>query len=194
MIPEIPPRVPTSFYRQTLEQYEATIEAGIVGKRDHVHLIDGLLVSKMTENAPHMTADLLCGEELQRVLPPGWHIRPGKPIQIPGLTGRPEPDRAVVRGTLRGFGLRHPQPSDNAMVVEVSDASPADDRKLAMLHGLAGIPIYWIVNLVDSQVEVYSRPGSAGHEALEVLAPGHILSVVPDGVEVGRIPAEDVLP
>src|SRR5262249_39741290 len=153
-----------------------------------VQLIDGFLVSKMTENDPHATADMLCGEELQRVLPPGWHIRPGKPIRIPGLASRPEPDRSVVRGTVRDFALRTPGPTDLAMVVEVSDASLADDRKLATLYGLAGVPIYWIINLVDGQVEVYSRPRPSGYEALEVLAPGHVLSVVIDGVEVGQIP------
>ena len=193
-IPGIPPWVPTSFYRLTLEQYETMIDAGILGKRDRVHLIDGFLVSKLTENDPHATADVLCGEELDRVIPPGWHTRPGKPIRITGLTSRPEPDRSVVRGAVRDYARRTPGPADLAMVVEVSDATLADDRKLAGLYGLAGIPFYWIVNLVDGQVEVYSRPGPAGYEALEVLAPGHALSVVIDGAEVGQIAVDDILP
>lgn len=193
-IPGIPPWVPTSFYRLTLEQYEAMIDAGILGKRDRVHLIDGFLVSRMTGNDPHATADMLCGEELDRALPPGWHARPGKLIRIPGLTSRPEPDRSVVRGAIRDDARRTPGPGDIALVVEVSDATLADDRKLAGLHGLAGIPVYWIVNLVDGQVEVYSRPGPAGYEAREVLAPGHVLPVVIDGVEVGTIAVDEILP
>lgn len=192
--PGIPPWVPTSFYRLSLDQFEAMIDAGILGKHDHVHLIDGILIDKMTQNNPHATADELCGGAISRVIPPGWHVRGGKPIRIPGLASRPEPDRSVVRGTVRDFALRTPEPSELAMVAEISDASLADDRKLATLYGLAGIPIYWIINLVDAQVEVYSRPGPSGYEALEVLAPGHILSVVLDGVEVGRIPVEDILP
>src|SRR5262249_59525232 len=70
-IPWIPPWVPTSFYRLTLEQYEAMVDAGILGKRDRVHLIDGFLVSKMTENDPHATADELCAEALSLVIPAG---------------------------------------------------------------------------------------------------------------------------
>jgi Uma2 family endonuclease len=193
-IPGIPPWVPTSFYRLTLEQYEAMVDAGILGKRDRVHLIDGFLVSKMTENDPHATADELCAEALSQVIPAGWRVRAGKPIRIPGLTSRPEPDRSVVRGGIRNYAHRTPGPADLALVVEVSDATLADDRKLAVLYGLAGIPFYWIVNLVDGQVEVYSRPGPAGYESLEVLAPGHVLAVVIDGVEVGRIPVADILP
>lgn len=193
-IPEIPPWVPPSFYRLSLEQYEAMIDAGILGKRDRVHLIDGLLVARMTESSHHATADLLCGEAIGQVIPPGWHVRAAKPIRLAAMNSRPEPDRSVVRGAIRDYALRTPGPQDIAMLVEVSDVSPADDRKLAVLYGRAGIPYYWIVNLVDGQVEVYSRPGPAGYEGLEVLAPGHVLSVVIDGVEVGQIAVDDLLP
>jgi Uma2 family endonuclease len=193
-IPGIPPWVPTSFYRLTLEQYEAMVDAGILGKRDHVHLIDGFLVARMTQDDPHATADELCGDALSRILPAGWHQRAGKPIRIPRLTSRPEPDRSVVRGAVRDYARRSPEPDNIALVVEVADATLADDRKLAGLYGRAGIPFYWIVNVVDGQVEVYSRPGPAGYEALDVLAPGHVLPVVIDGVEVGQIPMADLLP
>ena len=30
---------------------------------------------------------------------------------------------------------------------------------MVRVYGPAGIPVYWIVNLVDRQVEVYSGPG-----------------------------------
>jgi Uma2 family endonuclease len=193
-IPGLPPWVPASLYRLTLEQYEAMVDAGILGKRDRVHLIDGYLVAKMTENDPHATADLLCGEALERVIPPGWHVRPGKPIRIPGLTSKPQPDRSVVRGAVRDYARRSPGPADIALVAEISDATLADDRIVAGLYGRAGIPFYGIINLVDGQVEVHSRPGPAGYTALEVLAPGHVLSVVIDGVEVGQIPVADLLP
>jgi Uma2 family endonuclease len=120
--------------------------------------------------------------------------RAGKPIRVPKLTSKPEPDRSVVRGTVRDYGRRSPEPADIAVVVEVSDASLADDRKLADLYGRAGIPFYWIVNVVDGQVEVHSRPRASGYESVEVLAPGHVLSVVIDGIEVGLIPVADILP
>lgn len=54
--------------------------------------------------------------------------------------------------------------------------------------------MYWIANLIDGQVEVYSDPGPTGYATHEVLAPGHVLSVVLDGVEVGEIAVGDILP
>lgn len=194
MMPGLPPWAPTSIYRLTLEQYEAMIDAGILGKRDRVQLIGGLLVAKPPESPPHATADLLCGEAFQRIIPPGWFQRSGKAIRMASLASRPEPDRSIVRGVIRDYAARSPEPSDTALVVEVSEDTPVDDRKLAGLYARAGIAYCWIVNVVDGQVEVYSRPGPAGYEALEVLAPGHLLPVVIDGAEVGRIAVEDILP
>ncbi len=58
----------------------------------------------------------------------------------------------------------------------------------------AGLPFYGIVDVVDGQLEAYSRPGPSGDEPPEVLAPGHVVSVEIDGDEVGRIPVADLPP
>ena len=80
------------------------------------------------------------------------------------------------------------------LVVEVSDSSLDADRKMAEIYGKARIPAYWIVNLVDGQVEVYSDPGPDGYRSNEALAAGHVLRVMIDGVEVGEIAVADILP
>jgi Uma2 family endonuclease len=195
-MPADPTWIPASLHRLSLDQYEAMVDAGILTERDRVHLINGFLVDKMTQNDRHATADILCGDELQRVIPPGWHVRPGKPIRIPipGRDSKPEPDRSIARGRARDYTRRSPEPADIALVVEVSDASLADDRMQAEIYGRAGIPFYWILNLVDGQVEVYSNPGPSGYQSLEVLAPGHVLSLIIAGVEVGEISVADILP
>ncbi len=46
----------------------------------------------------------------------------------------------------------------------------------------------------DGQVEVYSDPGPSGYRSHEILAPGHMLSVVIDGVVIGEVPVSDILP
>ncbi len=170
------------------------IDAGILGKRDRVHLIDGFLAARAPETPRHATADALCGEAIARIIPPGWYQRSAKPVRMAGLSSRPEPDRSVVRGAIRDYATRSPEPSETALVIEVSEDWLLADRKLAGLYGRAGIPFYWIVNVVDGQVEVYSRPGPSGYESLEVLAPGHLVPVVIEGTEVGRIAVGDILP
>jgi Uma2 family endonuclease len=183
-----------SLYRMSLEQYEAMVASGVFSRFDRFYLVRGLLVAKMTQNSPHSTADLLCGAALERIIPPGWHVRPGKPIRIPNQISKPEPDRSVVRGGIRDYSQRDPEPREVALAVEVADSRLREARDLIPVYGVGGIAVYGIVNLVDGQVEVYSNPGPSGYQAHEVLAPGHVLHVVIDGVEVGEIPVADILP
>ena len=190
----LPDWIPSPLYRLTVEQYEAMADAGIFGDRDRVQLINGCLVKKMTQHPPHSVADELCGKALDRLLPAGWSTRGAKPVRIPGLASMPEPDRSVARGSIRDYGGRHPGPEELALVVEVSDSSLDADRKMAEIYGKARIPAYWIVNLVDGQVEVYSDPGPDGYRSNEALAAGHVLRVMIDGVEVGEIAVADILP
>jgi Uma2 family endonuclease len=186
--------IPSPLYRMSLEQYEAMVDSGVFTGRERVHLINGYLVAKMTQNDPHATADELCGQALARVIPPGWHIRSAKPVRIPSQSSKPEPDRCVVRGRIRDYSQRSPEPGDVALVVEVSDSSLDEDRKQAGIYGRTGIPVYWIIDLIDGQVEVYSNPSPSGYRSMDVLMPGHVIPVVIDGVEVGQIPVADVLP
>jgi Uma2 family endonuclease len=186
--------IPSSLYRLTLEQYEAMVDAGIFTGRDKVHLINGYLVAKMTQNTPHATADELCGDLLNRVIPAGWSVRAAKPVRLPTESSEPEPDRCVVRGRIRDYAARHPGPADIALAVEVADSSLEDDRMQADIYGRAGIPVYWLINLIDRQVEVYSKPGPSGYQSLEVFVPPHALTVMIDGVEVGEIPVAEILP
>jgi Uma2 family endonuclease len=186
--------VPSPLYRLTLEQYEAMVESGAFTARDRFHLINGFLVAKMTQNDPHCTADDLCGAALDRMIPSGWYVRPAKPIRLPSQVSKPEPDRSVVRGAIRDYSQRTPGAADVALVVEVSESSLSEDRKLARIYGASGIAVYWIVNLVDRQVEVYTLPYPDGYHSRQDFTPGQHLPVVIDGVEVGRIDVADTLP
>ncbi|MFI5460645.1 MAG: hypothetical protein ACHRXM_34960 [Isosphaerales bacterium] len=61
-------------------------------------------------------------------------------------------------------------------------------------YARGGIPVYWIVNLVDRQVECYTGPGSAGYASRVDLTVGQDVPVVIDGVEAGRIAVAHILP
>jgi Uma2 family endonuclease len=191
-----PPRL---LYRMSMEKYEAMVQSGVFTKRDRLQLVEGLLVAIKTENPPHATSCELCSETLKRVLPPGWHVRSDRPLRIPARTSVPEPDLVVVRGEIRDYLKRHPEPVDVAFVFEVADSSLEEDRTLmARIYGGGGVARYWIINLVDRQVEVYSQPsGTAeplGYRHCEIFRPGELIPVVIDETEVGRIAAENLLP
>jgi Uma2 family endonuclease len=185
--------IPSPLYRMTLEKYEAMVDSGAFSEHDRFHLINGFLVAKITQGDPHCTADDLCGEVLAQVIPAGWYVRAAKPIRLPP-DSKPEPDRCVVRGAIRDYSRSSPGPKDVGLVVEVADSSLNDDREQAMVYAASGIPFYWIVNLVDSQVEVYSSPSSAGYSSRIDYAAGQNVPVVIDSVQVGIIAVDDILP
>jgi Uma2 family endonuclease len=184
----------STVHRITVDEYERIIRAGALENPGKVELIDGYLVDKMAKNPEHSFSATSAHEMLKALLPAGWSARKEEPVRIPAYD-EPEPDVSVVRGITADYRHRIPEPADVALLVEVSDSSLSQDLgpKLSA-YAKAGIPVYWIANLVDGQVEVYSNPGHNGYQTHEVLAPGHMLRVVIDGVEVGEIPVADILP
>jgi Uma2 family endonuclease len=100
-----------------------------------------------------------------------------------------------VRGAIRDYEDHHPGPNEIALIVEVADTSLAADRTLAtQVYGPAGIPVYWIVNLGDRQVEVYTDPAPAGYLSTAVFPEGQCVPVVIDGQQLGLIAVSDILP
>jgi hypothetical protein len=117
------------------------------------------------------------------VLAAGWYVRIEKPIRIPDRDSEPEPDVSVARGKTADYRRRHPGPAEVGLVVEVADSSVEDDRAMAITYGGGGIPVYWLVNVRDGQIEVYTEPSGlsppVGYRRCAVFHPGHDVPVVP---------------
>jgi Uma2 family endonuclease len=183
-----------SLFRLSIEQYEAMVASGVFSKRDRFHLINGLLVSKMAEHPPHAVVCDAIRLALESLLPNGWFVRPDKPLRISDYASVPEPDAVVARGNCWDYEARHPDPSDVAMVVEVASTSLAEDREMAGIYGAGGVALYWIVNLVDRQLEVYTNPSPSGYASREVKKPGQEAAVLIAGTAIGQIAVADILP
>jgi Uma2 family endonuclease len=107
---------------------------------------------------------------------------------------KPEPDDVVARGEIRDYKEHSAGPADVALIVEVAFSSLIEDRVQAGVYAAAGIPVCWIVNLVERQTEVYSDPSPRGIRSRVDFREGQNVLVMIDGVEVGAIVVADVLP
>ena len=84
-------------------------------------------------------------------------------------------------------------------MVEVADSSVDTDRTdKQRLYAAAGLPVYWIVNIPERQVEVYTdlQPAAdpPSYASRRDYKPGDALPVVLDGVSVATVPVSDLLP
>jgi Uma2 family endonuclease len=185
------------FRRFTVAEYHKLIELGILTENDDLELLDGYLVEKMSRNPPHDGTVQKVNRRLLRAVPAGWEVR----VQM-GITlsnSEPEPDIAVVREVADGYLSRHPGPGDFGVVIEVSNTSLDSDRNDKIpLYARDGIPVYWIMNLVDRQVEMYEQPSGASpspaYGNLRTFKLGDAVPLVLGGANLGTIPVNDLLP
>jgi Uma2 family endonuclease len=177
----------------TADEYERMVDAGALND-DRIELIDGYLVKKMPKKPPHVWSVDTSESLLEAVLPEGWYLRKEDQVRIPDFD-EPEPDLVIARGSRNTYRTRHPEPADIALLVEVSDRTLARDRgEKRSAYARGRIPVYWIINLIDRQVEVYSGPGARGYRTSRIYKPGQEIPVVIAGTKVGRIPVDSVQP
>jgi Uma2 family endonuclease len=142
--------------RWTRVEYERLIEQGMFGEDEHLELLDGLLVVREPQGSRHGAAVAALCEVLGRAFGAGFHVRPQLPVALDD-TSEPEPDVVVVRGGPWDYVSAHP--STPVLVVEIAETSLAIDRRhKGGLYARAGIADYWIVNLLDTVLEVYREP------------------------------------
>lgn len=189
LAPAIPP---WPVYRFRVAEYQHLAEIGVLTEDDNLELLEGWLVPKMTKNPLHDSCvDWLDGA-LEEFLAEGWYCR----IQNTLVTedSCPEPDLVVVRGRPLDYRQRHPTATDCALVIEVADSSVYQDRRKAAIYARAGVPEYWLVNLVDWQLERMTQPSVEGqYQQTSVLTVNDAVPLVISGVEAGRIPLRELL-
>ncbi len=144
--------------RWTRAEYDQLVARGAFPPGARIQLLDGEILEMTPQSPDHALAVRAVEEALRRVFTHGYDVRVQMPLGV-GDDSEPEPDVAVVRGHFRDFRT-HPLTAE--LVVEVADSSLEFDRsRKAARYASAGIPEYWIVNLVDRRVEVLRDPAGA---------------------------------
>ncbi len=193
MISTPPTSAPFTPRRITVDEYERIEASGALNDPKKIELIDGYLVTKMPKSPEHAFSTKAVLNRLEKTVPPGWTGRQEQPVRIPEYD-EPEPDICIVRGSDGDYRHRHPDATDVGLLVEVSRKNPIADRQQGNIYGRSGIPIHWIVNLVDRRVEVYTDPGPGGYASRTDFGSGQSVPVVIDGTPCGQIAVDDILP
>ena len=87
----------------------------------------------------------------------------------------PEPDFAVVPPG--DYDLDHP--SEAYLIIEVAESSLAMDRgKKPRLCANCAVPEYWVANLPERCIEVYTRPTPGAYDQVERYEPGQSIRII----------------
>ena len=180
----------------TVRRYQALIEEGVLTTLDRIELLEERIVPKAIHTPLHCSIRCQMHELFNRFRRDDERIREALSLEL--TDSQPEPDFTFVRGRIRDYTERHPQARDTRLVVEIADNHLEKDRTLKLrIYARAGIPVYWIVNLVDNRIEVYTQPSGRcddpTYASCDMYMPGQSLPLVLDGKVEATLAVSDLL-
>lgn len=194
--PLLPPEVSSEALprkRFTRAEVECLLDTGFfVGQR--YELIDGDLIDKMGQRPPHASTIGLVQHWLLSFLEDD-RVRVQLPIETAGADRErsvPEPDLAVLRELKPEYQQRHPRGDELLLAVEVADTSAAFDlSRKAILYARAGVPEYWVVDLVRRMLVVHRQPDGTQYRHIRMHSEDERVSMEGRGESVL---VKDILP
>lgn len=177
----------------SLEEYERMCEAGVFEPEANLELIRGEVIEMTPPGPLHENAVASLHLFISELLHRRAMLWPqGNSIRLPNSNSRPQPDITILRWRDDLYRGKRPVAEDVILLVEVSHKTLKFDRgdKLK-LYAEAGIQEYWVVNIAEDVVEVYTDPGEGKYRSVRKGKRGEMLQL-PGGLE-GSIAVNDVL-
>lgn len=145
-------------HRFTVAEYYGMAEAGLLAPDAHVELLEGQILDMFPIGPFHSGTVNYLANLFARRGGERWIVHSQNPVRL-GERSEPQPDVALLRPRADSYRTSHPTPDDVFLLVEVADSSLRFDREEKLpLYARAGIPEFWLVNLVDRVLEVYRDP------------------------------------
>lgn len=157
----------------TREEFRWLVQQGFF-REERVELVDGEIVCMPPTGPEHSSAnDRVSAALILLLVDKPYYVRGQNPLALG--EHEPVPDIAVVPGGPDDYRQEHPTTA--LLVIEIADTSLEYDRTVKRsLYASAGIPEYWIVNLVERRLEVYREPSGAVYKSLRLYHPGESVS------------------
>lgn len=134
-------------------EYDRMVALGMF-EDERIELLEGMLVAMSPIGPPHDATV----QRLNRLLVLTFEGRAAVRCQSSFAAlelSEPEPDFTVVE--LGDYDVDHPAAAH--LIIEVAESSLAKDRGIKLrLYASCAVPEYWIVNLPERCIEVYTEP------------------------------------
>lgn len=149
--------------RFTVPEYHEMIRGGVLGEDEPFELLEGWIVRTMPNDPVHAATVSIVAQLLRDRLPSGYCVREQAPVT--SHDSEPEPDVAVVRGSLADYLDHHPSLEETVLVIEAANTSLSRDRDWKQrIYARAGTPEYWIIDLDARRIERMTEPSGPTDE------------------------------
>ena len=167
----------------TIDEYHQLVDLGFFTENDRIELIRGEIIEMAPKRTPHSVCNSILFGELYRLIYKQANVRGQEPIILPS-NSEPKPDVVIAKKKTDNYLSAHPTVEDIILVIEISDSTLKYDQEIKLpLYAEAGINNYWIVNLVDNRLEVYSNcfsdsKGQFDYRNKSIFLPNETITVV----------------
>lgn len=152
----------------TRSEYYLMAKSGVFGPEERVELIEGDILTKAPIGPSHNYGVYILSNIIRTTFDAGYMVCIQSSLSLTD-NNEPQPDIMVVLDKGLEYSKRNPNASEAVLVIEIAESTLEYDRKIkAGLYAKAGIPEYWIVNLVNRNLEVYRNPNGASYESVQV--------------------------
>lgn len=167
-----------------VEDFLLLNDSGAFDDYAKTELIDGDIYVMNAQHSPHARAkSRLLVALANRLAEIGSDLEAISEVAV-HLNGDTMPEPDIVLTRWRGKG---PVPVESvALVIEVADTTLARDLgRKSDLYAAAGIPEYWVIDLVEGQALMHEFPDADGyHGQLDILLTERLTSATIAGLEV----------
>ena len=144
----------------TIAEYHQLVDLGFFTENDRIELIRGEIINMAPKRTPHSVCNSLLWKKLYQLIGQQAEIRVQEPITLLS-NSEPESDVVVAKLKADNYLSAHPVAEDIILAIRIADSTLKYDREVKIpLYAEAGINDYWIFNLVDKCLEVYTKPFS----------------------------------
>jgi Uma2 family endonuclease len=178
--------------RWTREEFHRLAASGVLPPDERYELVKGEIIPLSARGARHLSAQYGLAERLTEMLRgQGILVRTEYPVAI-AEDGEPVVDILVLQGPASRYTGRLPTGGDVLLAIEVSYSTLEYDREdKRALYASEGIPVYWVLNLKDDQLHVFTNPNLLGYVDETTLRPGDHVEA-PRGAP--RLPVAELFP
>jgi Uma2 family endonuclease len=160
----------------TVQDYHRMSDLGILDPNQRTELIAGQIVLMTAKGTPHVITLQLLATNIQEQLGKSALIRTQDPIRLDNFS-EPEPDLAIVKGTILDYAEHHPIPEDIYLVIEVADSTLKQDCEVKdKLYARSNIAEYWVIDIKNRQVRIFRDPTPTGYGSQLMLTATHAVS------------------